>query len=88
MSLHLTPIRIPMQLLQLKITCVSLVVLGCSKKLSSDTGHESVKDKHGNTYAVRLASSIELPNNIREIKKKGLRSQAFRKETNQTTINP
>ena len=35
------------------VTCSALLTLGCSKKLT-DTGHESITDKYGNTYAVGL----------------------------------
>src|SRR5687768_10163255 len=46
-----TPAMLPFLL---KLTCFTLLLLGCSKRLSTDAGQESVTDKYGATYPVRV----------------------------------
>lgn len=48
--MHASPIRS----ILLKLICLTLLLQGCSKKLSTDSGRRAITDSKGNTYSVRV----------------------------------
>lgn len=52
LSLHLMQ-TLPIRLILLKVFCLSLL-LGCSKRLSTDNDRRSITDSKGNSYSLRV----------------------------------